>query len=149
MLNQEVSYIAENNAIYTLNDHLRRFFSGGRIIFTKHIWALEPEDREKVLYLVNTYNDFNEDNDPWGEHDFGAGFTWMDVLFEGPEDGWIGHVYALWGEPTQNFLVLSGTGANEGWHYIASSIDPEPDGDFDWVGTLYEGELPPFPQPAE
>ena len=78
-----------------------------------------------------------------------AGFAWMDVMSEGPEDGWTGYVYALWGEPTRTFLVLSGTGANEGWHYIASGTDPEPDGDFEWTGTLYEGELPPFPHPVE
>jgi len=57
-------------------------------------------------------------------------------------------VYAPWGEPTQNFLVLSGTGANEGWQYIASGTDPDTDGDFEWIGTLYEGELPPFPETA-
>ncbi len=33
---------------------------------------------------------------------------------------------------------------NEGWQYIASGTDPEPDGDFEWIGTLYEGELPPY-----
>ena len=78
-----------------------------------------------------------------------AGFAWMDVGFEGPDGGWTGYVYALWGEPTQNFLVLSGTGADEGWHYVARGTDPEPDGDFEWIGTLYEGELPPFPHPVE
>jgi len=73
-----------------------------------------------------------------------AGFVWMDVMSEGPEGGWTGHVYALFGEPTQNFLVLSGTGANEGWQYIASGTDPDTDGDFEWIGTLHEGELPPY-----
>jgi hypothetical protein len=74
----------------------------------------------------------------------GAGFVWIDVMSEGPEGGWTGHVYALFGEPTQNFLVLSGTGANEGWQYIASGTDPDTDGDFEWIGTLYEGEPPPY-----
>jgi len=78
-----------------------------------------------------------------------AGLTWMDVGFEGPDGGWTGHVYALWGDPTHNFLVLSGTGANEGLQYIASGIDPNTDGDFEWIGTLYEGELPPYPATAE
>lgn len=87
--------------------------------------------------------------DAEGGPDLNTGFTWMDVRFDGPEGGWSGHVYAIWGEPTANFLVLSGTGANEGWHYVASGIDPEPDGDFEWTGTLYEGELPPFPVPSE
>ena len=79
-----------------------------------------------------------------------AGWQSMGQTFEGPDGDWTGHVYALWGRPTQNFLVLSGTGANEGWHYIASGTDPMPDGDFEWIGTLYKGELPPFPEaPAE
>jgi len=84
-----------------------------------------------------------------GEEALGAGLTWIEGSFEGPDGGWTGHVYALWGEPTQNFLILSGTGANEGWQYIASGTDPDTDGDFEWIGTLYEGGLPPFPVPAE
>lgn len=84
-----------------------------------------------------------------GTGDTELGFSWADVSTEGPEGGWTGRVYALWGRPTQNFLLLSGTGANEGWQYVASGTDPMPDGDFDWIGTLYEGELPPFPGTAE
>jgi hypothetical protein len=43
-----------------------------------------------------------------GAGELDAGFAWMDVGFEGPEGGWTGYVYALWGEPTHNFLVPSG-----------------------------------------
>jgi hypothetical protein len=84
-----------------------------------------------------------------GTGDTEGGFSWADVWFNGPEAGWTGYVYAMWGRPTQNFLVLSGTGANEGWQYVASGTDPMPDGDFDWIGTLYEGDLPPYPHPIE
>jgi hypothetical protein len=85
-----------------------------------------------------------------GAERFGAGWQWIGQTFDGPEGGWTGHNYTSWGRPTHNFLVLSGTGANEGWHYIASGIEPYPPvGDFEWTGTLYEGELPPFPEPAE
>jgi hypothetical protein len=84
-----------------------------------------------------------------GDAGLDAGLTWGDVGFEGPDGGWTGHSYVLWGDPTHNFLVLSGTGANEGWQYIASGIATDSFGDFEWVGTLYEGELPPFPEPAE
>ena len=83
-----------------------------------------------------------------GAEDSQAGLQWTNSTFHSPEGSWTGHGYILWGEPTQNFLVLSGTGANEGWHYVASGTDPEPDGDFEWTGTLYEGELPPFPETA-
>jgi hypothetical protein len=74
----------------------------------------------------------------------GAGFDYAEVTFEGTEGSWTGHLYALWPEPSQGFLVLSGAGANEGWQYVASYIDPEPDGDLEWTGTLYEGALPPY-----
>jgi hypothetical protein len=82
-----------------------------------------------------------------GAEETDAGLMWMDVTFEGPEGSWSGHEYVLWGEPTRSFLVLSGTGANEGWQYIAASGDPERGDGFEWTGTLYEGELPPFPEP--
>ena len=75
-------------------------------------------------------------------------FTWMANTFEGPDGTWSGHVYVIWGEPTQSFLVLSGSGAHEGWHFVASNLDPDSDGYFDWTGVMYEGELPaygPFP----
>jgi hypothetical protein len=74
------------------------------------------------------------------------GFTWFENTFEGPEGRWSGHVYVFWGEPTQNFLVMSGADNDEGWHYLASSIVPTSEGDFDWTGVLYEGELPPSPE---
>ena len=80
-------------------------------------------------------------------------FEWWGSTFEGPEGSWTGHVYIMWGdepEPTQNFLVLSGAGANEGWQFVASGIDPESDGDFEWTGVMYEGELPPYgPLPTQ
>jgi hypothetical protein len=77
------------------------------------------------------------------------GFTWFENTFEGPEGIWSGRVYVFWGEPTQNFLVMSGADNDEGWHYLASSIVPTSEGDFDWTGVLYESELPPYgPVPA-
>ncbi|MEL6929213.1 MAG: DUF3768 domain-containing protein [Cyanobacteria bacterium J06600_6] len=39
---------------------------------TRGIQALPPQDRLAILGLVRTFNDFSEDNDPYGEHDFGA-----------------------------------------------------------------------------
>jgi hypothetical protein len=69
-------------------------------------------------------------------------FTWMANSFEGPDGTWSGHVYVMWGEPTQSFLTLSGSGAHEGWHFVASNLDPDSDGYFDWTGVMYEGEPP-------
>ena len=69
---------------------------------------------------------------------------WAPATLEGPEGSWTGHYYVVWGDTAQVFSVLSGTGAYEGWQYIASSIDPEADGDADVVGVMYEGDPPPF-----
>jgi hypothetical protein len=72
-----------------------------------------------------------------------TGLSWLDHTLEGPEGGWSGHEYLMWIDPFHHFLVLSGSGAYEGWHYVASAIT-EAGPPFDWTGILYEGELPPF-----
>ena len=65
----------ENKAerIAQLNDQFRKAAGqGGHVYMTQGIQALPPEDIFQVLNLVKTFNDFSEDNDPYGEHDFGA-----------------------------------------------------------------------------
>lgn len=59
--------------IAELNDQLRTTFSpaAGRIAFTHGINSLDTEDRAQIFGLVKTFNDFTEENDPYGEHDFG------------------------------------------------------------------------------
>ena len=60
-------------AIAMLNDLLRTTFNpaAGRIVTTQGIGALPQEDQSAIFNLVKTFNDFSEDNDPYGEHDFG------------------------------------------------------------------------------
>lgn len=59
--------------IAKLNDEFRQSVEpGSHIYMTQGIQALLPEDRLAILGLVRTFNDFSEDNDPYGEHDFGA-----------------------------------------------------------------------------
>ncbi|MGX1499837.1 hypothetical protein ACSSV1_004897 [Labrenzia sp. MBR-25] len=55
-----------------LNDLLRTTFLAGRVVLTQGIAALDDEDREVVLTQVREFSDFNEDNDPYGQRDFGA-----------------------------------------------------------------------------
>ena len=55
--------------IRELNDQLRRDHVGGRIVITRGIEALGPDGVRGVLTAVARFDDFTEDNDPWGEHD--------------------------------------------------------------------------------
>jgi Protein of unknown function (DUF3768) len=55
--------------ICELNDQLRCQGIGGRIVITRGIEALGPDRIRAVLTAVARFDDFSEDNDPWGEHD--------------------------------------------------------------------------------
>jgi hypothetical protein len=55
--------------IRELNDQLRQKAIGGRIVITPGIQALGADDLRAVLLAVTRFDDFTEDNDPWGEHD--------------------------------------------------------------------------------
>lgn len=64
--------ITSNPKIAQLNDALRTTFFGGSVTVTQGIQALAEETQRAILEAVRTFNDFSEDNDPYGEHDFGA-----------------------------------------------------------------------------
>jgi hypothetical protein len=55
--------------IRELNDQLRCKGIGGRVLVTRGIEALGPQGVHQVLASVARFNDFTDDNDPWGEHD--------------------------------------------------------------------------------
>jgi len=55
--------------IRALNDQLRRFGQGGRIMITSRIQALGTEGVARVLATVAVFDAFTGDNDPYGEHD--------------------------------------------------------------------------------
>lgn len=52
-----------------LNDQLRCNRVGGRIMITRGIEALGPLAVVSVLDAVASFDAFNRDNDPYGEHD--------------------------------------------------------------------------------
>ena len=58
--------------IRRLNDRFRRTFEGGRVVMTAGIQALGPDRLRALLNQVRTFGSFDESNDPYGEHDFGA-----------------------------------------------------------------------------
>ena len=62
----------KKESIKTLNDLLRTTFVTGEVLMTEGISQLDAEHREEIITLVRSYSDFNPENDPHGEHDFGV-----------------------------------------------------------------------------
>lgn len=58
--------------IRQLNDEFRKSFFGGHIVITTSVQSLADDDRKELLKQVQSFDNFTEDNDPYGEHDFGA-----------------------------------------------------------------------------
>ena len=63
---------ARTARIRELNDVLRTTWMTGKVLFTQGIQALPDETRSRVAEAVETFSNFTPDNDPYGEHDFGA-----------------------------------------------------------------------------
>lgn len=58
--------------IRALNDQLRQKHIGGRILLTPGVAESGPLFVMAALMRVARFDDFRPDNDPYGEHDFGA-----------------------------------------------------------------------------
>ena len=58
--------------IRELNDALRTTMTGGRVMLTAGVDALPSDVKAMVIRRVATFSDFNADNDPHSEHDFGS-----------------------------------------------------------------------------
>jgi hypothetical protein len=63
---------ASSDAIRALNDTFRRTLLGGTVVLTAGIVALGAETQTRIFAAIQAFDDFDGDNDPWGEHDFGA-----------------------------------------------------------------------------
>jgi hypothetical protein len=57
--------------IRALNDAFRRSFVGGTVVVTAGFESLHSDRRRSILARIRAFDNFNEDNDPHGEHDFG------------------------------------------------------------------------------
>ncbi len=66
------STTTDANPIAVLNDAFRRGLSGGRLALTTGIIALGREALNAVIVQLRDFDDFTPENDPYGEHDFGA-----------------------------------------------------------------------------
>lgn len=58
--------------IRELNDVLRSTFLTGKVVLTEGISALPDMIREEIITKVRRFDAFSENNDPYGEHDFGT-----------------------------------------------------------------------------
>jgi hypothetical protein len=58
--------------IRLLNDNFRTTFVGGKVVMTPGVAELPVDERARVLLTVQGFADFDAENDPHGEHDFGS-----------------------------------------------------------------------------
>jgi hypothetical protein len=68
---QNINKEARTQRIRKLNDQFRRTGLGGRQFITPGIQEMGLLDVLTIRQLVASYDAFCEDNDPYGEHDFG------------------------------------------------------------------------------
>ena len=68
--------------IRELNDLFRTTFIGGRVLITPGIRDHGPDFESASVEAVQRFRDFTPDNDPHGEHDFGA------VMVDGAKVFW-------------------------------------------------------------
>jgi hypothetical protein len=63
----------QNKRVRELNDRFRTEGRGnGSVLVTSGVHGLGEVSMMTVIDQVRSFADFSEDNDPWGEHDFGA-----------------------------------------------------------------------------
>ena len=60
------------NEIAIQNDNFRKHLSQGTLVLTQGIRSNTPEDLKEIITKVRTFDTFDENNDPYGERDFGA-----------------------------------------------------------------------------
>lgn len=64
--------VERRERVRALNDRLRQQHLGGRIFLSSGLVALGQEACSQALQKIREVADFNERNDPYGEHDFGG-----------------------------------------------------------------------------
>ena len=60
------------NEIALQNDNFRKNLSQGTLVLTQGIRLNTPEDLKEIITKVRNFDTFDENNDPYNEHDFGA-----------------------------------------------------------------------------
>jgi hypothetical protein len=60
------------NKIALLNDNFRSTFVGGQVVMTAAVNELPLDVKARVILAVQAFSEFDADNDPHREHDFGV-----------------------------------------------------------------------------
>ena len=60
---------ARRERVRALNDNLRRFHIGGKVLLSSGLAALSSFRLQRVVRAVASFNAFSSDNDPHEEHD--------------------------------------------------------------------------------
>ena len=58
--------------IREVNDAFRTTLSGGTVLLSAGVYELPDMVKAAALQKAATFDQFNDDNDPHGEHDFGS-----------------------------------------------------------------------------
>ena len=64
--------VSRPDLIRAINDRCRATFLGCAVVVTAAFEALPADLKARVLSAVRTFQDFDEGNDPYHEHDFAA-----------------------------------------------------------------------------
>jgi hypothetical protein len=67
-----VGALKRSHRIRLLNDLFRTTFMGGQVVMTAGVAALPLDLKAHLILQVQSFTNFNADNDPHGEHDFGS-----------------------------------------------------------------------------
>lgn len=65
----QVDEVLRKEKIVKLNDWLRKENKGGKVMMTPGV--INSGHMMEIYHAVKYFDNFNEDNDPHGEHDFG------------------------------------------------------------------------------
>jgi hypothetical protein len=83
--------VSKTDLIRAINDRCRTTFLGCVVVVTAAFDVLPAELKAKVLCTVRTFQDFDDGNDPYHEHDFaaftidGQAFMFKFDLYEEPD----------------------------------------------------------------
>lgn len=62
--------MSNTNEIALQNDNFRKHLSQGTLVLTQGIRSNTPEDIKEIITKVRNFDTFDENNDPYNEHDF-------------------------------------------------------------------------------